>query len=240
MHAPRTLTRNLLLRSLSPEDQAILEPHLTRVRLEKRQCLVEAEKPIETAYFPEGGVSSMVSNSKEGDEIEIGVVGHEGVVPVFCLLGGQTSPHAVYVQIDGHHALTIPASVLHQLLREHESLRETLQHYAMAFLVQMSNTAVCNANAPIEQRLARWLLMCHDRLEGDELALTHEFIGMMLGVRRSSVTVSLHVLEGMGAVRSTRGLIVVLDRERLIDLAGETYGQPEAEYRRIVGPFPAD
>ncbi len=124
-------------------------------------------------------------------------------------------------------------------MRANQSLRETLHRYAMAFLTQATNTVISNANHPVEQRLARWLLMCRDRLEADEIGITHDVVANLLGIRRASVTVSLHVLEGIGAIRSTRGLVTVLDRALLMELAGEAYGQAEAEYRKLVGPFPA-
>lgn len=105
------------------------------------------------------------------------------------------------------------------------------------FMVQMGRTLASNLRDPIERRLSRWLLMCHDRLDGDEIHITHKYIGAMLGVRRASVTDSLHVLEGEGAIRSGRGCILVRDRPRLELLAGEAYGHAEAHYRDRIAPF---
>ena len=231
-------TRNLLLRSLAPEDFAQLQPHLTRTQMHVRDRLVEADKLFEHVYFPEGGVVSVVMRLADGGEMEVGIVGREGVLPVAALLGAETSPHEIFVQVDGADALCVPYLVLRDLMREHTSLREALQRFAMSFLVQTTTTAVSAGNHPIEQRLARWLLMCHDRLEGDDLKLTHEFVGLMLAVRRSSVTVTLHVLEGMGAISAKRGTVVVTNRELLEELAGEAYGEAEEQYRKLIGPFP--
>lgn len=239
MHAPRAPAHNLLLRSLSLEDRALLEPHLHARPTERRFYLAKAGEPIEQVHFLDGGVASVVVRDRDGAEMEVGMIGHEGIAPVAVVLGAETTPHDIYIQIEGGDVQSMPASILRDLMRAHQSLREALGRYVMVFLTQATNTAVSNASDPIERRLARWLLMCHDRVAGDDLALTHEFVAMMLGIRRSSVTVSLHVLEGMGAIRSTRGLITVVDRDRLEELAGESYGQPEAEYRKLVGPFPA-
>ncbi len=239
MHAPRAPARNLLLRSLSREDLALLEPHMHAVPLHRRMSLADADAPIGRVFFLQGGVASVVARGKDGTEVEVGLIGHEGVTPIAAVLGAETSPHDTYIQIGGSEALVIEAHMLRDLMRANQSLREALQRYAMAFLTQATNTAMSNSGHPVEQRLARWLLMCHDRLPGDEIELTHEFIAVMLSIRRASVTVALHVLEGMGAIRSTRGLVTVLDREKLMDLAGEAYGQAEAEYRKLVGPFPA-
>ena len=109
--------------------------------------------------------------------------------------------------------------------------------FVQALNVQAASTAAANAHFDLPERLARWLLMCHDRVSSDQLELTHEFMAMMLAVRRSSVTVTLHTLEGTRAIRGTRGSVTVLDRARLEEIAGSSYGEPEDEYRRLLGPF---
>jgi CRP-like cAMP-binding protein len=120
---------------------------------------------------------------------------------------------------------------------ESVTLRELLLRYVQTLLIQTAQSAVANARYQIEARLARWLLMCHDRVEGDEIALTHEFMAMMIGAQRSGVTVALHILEGAAMIRSKRGRVIILDREKLEDLAGDSYGPAEAEYRRLIAPF---
>jgi hypothetical protein len=112
-----------------------------------------------------------------------------------------------------------------------------LLRYVQTVLVQNAQSAATNAHHRVEARLARWLLMCHDRIEGDEIALTHEFIGMMISAERSGVTITLHILEGAGMIRSTRGRVTIRNREMLEELAGDSYGVPEAEYRRLIGPL---
>jgi hypothetical protein len=117
------------------------------------------------------------------------------------------------------------------------SLRSLLLAFAHVTAIQTAACAVGNAHHQLEARLARWLLMCHDRIAGDEFNITHEFMAMMIAAQRSGVTVSLHVLEGVGAIRSRRGRIVIVNRAMLEELAGDAYGEPEGEYRRLIGPF---
>jgi CRP-like cAMP-binding protein len=109
--------------------------------------------------------------------------------------------------------------------------------YVEAFQVQVAHTALSHGSYTIEERLARWLLMCHDRLDGDDLPLVHEFLALMLGVRRSGVTLALQILEGAGVIHAKRGLITVHDRAKLQEIAGGSYGVPEVEYRRLIGEF---
>jgi CRP-like cAMP-binding protein len=115
------------------------------------------------------------------------------------------------------------------------SLRRLLVHYAHTVWVQTAHTALSNGRFTTNERLARWILMSHDRLDGDDVPLTHEFLALMLGVRRAGVTTSLHILEGEHMIRATRGNITVRDRAKLLAMAGDSYGVPEAEYHRIIG-----
>jgi CRP-like cAMP-binding protein len=117
------------------------------------------------------------------------------------------------------------------------SLRRLLTRYVHSLSIQASMTAASNARYALPERLARWLLMCHDRTDHDRMELTHEFLSMMLAVRRSGVTVTLHTLESTGAIRSERGVVLITNRSRLEEIAGDSYGEAEAEYRRLVGPF---
>jgi CRP-like cAMP-binding protein len=227
---------NRLLASLSLEDIATLQPHLEPVPLPVRQVLIEPNTPIAHVYFPETGMSSVTNNSS-GGKIEVGVVGREGMVGLPIVLGIDQTPYEHFMQIGGH-GWRIATQDLEQAMARSGSLHRHLLRYAQASHVQVSETAFANANSDIEARLARWLLMCHDRVDGDDIPLTHEFIAMMLGVRRPGVTVALHVLEGMQVIRARRGLITVLDRERLEELADEAYGLSETEYTRLMGMEP--
>lgn len=230
-------TTNLLLGALSDDDLGRLKPHLERVRLEREQVLVSAGKPISRVFFPEGGVASITADTSENERTEVGIFGREGVSGTAVLLGGDRSPHETFIQVNGSTALAIATDRLLTAADASLTLKATLLRFVQAMMVQIAHSAVANAHHRIEARLARWLLMCHDRVEGDEIHLTHEFIGMMIACQRSGVTVSLHILEGAGMIRAKRGRIAVLDRGKLEELAGDSYGQPEAEYRRLIGPF---
>lgn len=179
----------------------------------------------------------MVSLVTPGDDAtEVGVIGKDGVVGAQLVLGVDSSPLRAFGQIpgDGH---VISGADLKTVLAESPPLRDSLGRYVQIITLQASETAYANGNYTVEQRLARWLLMCQDRV-GDELVLTHEFMAMMLGCRRPGVTVATHVLEGHGFIRAKRGRITIRNREGLIDFADRSYGMAEAEYERLFGPLP--
>jgi CRP-like cAMP-binding protein len=230
-------TTNILLGALSGDDLGLLQPFLRRVELARGEVLVRPDTPIEHVYFPEGGVVSIVSVMKESGRIEAGIFGLEGVSATCLLLGTDRSPHESFVQVNGSTALRINADRYLAAIRQSESLRALLLRYVQTVLVQSAQSMATNASQRVEARLARWLLMCHDRIDGDEIALTHEFMGMMISAERSGVTITLHILEGAGMIRSVRGRVIIRDRDKLEDLAGDGYGIPEAEYRRLIAPF---
>lgn len=225
--------RNRLLRALSPSDFALLQPHLTTVETELRQTLVTPDEPIHRLFFPEIGYGSVVADGLPGKS-EIGIVGREGLIgatPV--LLGADRTPHHVFVQAPGE-MLAIEAAALMAACNGSASLRGLLLLYIQTQIVQLGRTAYSNATYRIEVRLARWLLMCHDRTEGDELIITHEFLALMLGIRRSSATLAVQEIEGDGMIRAKRGRVIIRDRASLIALADGSYGAPEAEYARLI------
>ena len=228
---------NLLLRYCEPDDFELLRPYLTRRTLPTHSVVVRPNQPIEHLYFPEGGVISIVAEQEDGDKIEVGLVGHEGVSGSAVLLDAGQSPQMCMVQINGAPALEIPADRRVEPFEVSASLRKLLLRFVQSLNVQAASTAAANVHMALPERLARWLLMCHDRVDGDQLELTHEFMSMILAVRRSSVTMTLHTLEGTRAIRGTRGFVTVLDRGRLEEIAGCSYGEAEDEYRRLVGPF---
>jgi CRP-like cAMP-binding protein len=131
----------------------------------------------------------------------------------------------------------MPAAPLIEAVDKSATLRTLLLRYAQTLAIQTAYTALSNAVHQIDERLARWLLMCHDRVDGNDLALTHDFLSIMLAVRRPSVTTALHVLEGNGFIRSERGCIVVRNRAALEEFASDSYGAPEREYKRLIGPM---
>lgn len=225
--------RNRLLRSLSAEDFALLRPHLEATDLPVGFALNEPDRPTEFVYFISGGIASVVIGSKQISGVEIGIVGVEGFVGCSVALDAGQTPHNHFMQAAGA-GLRIEAEAFRSSLGASATLRSLMLRYVHAFMTQVSSTAYANANFSVDERLARWLLMCHDRV-GDRIAMTHEFIALMLGVRRPGVTVATHVLEGEHMIKATRGLITVLDRERLKTMAGASYGMAEAEYERVLG-----
>ena len=230
-------TTNLLLNAMTADDLALVKPWLTRVEVGREQVLSAANELIEQVYFLEGGIASIVSIRPDSGKTEVGIFGYEGMSGTTLVMGVDRSPHETFMQVDGTTALRIDSARLLAAMDESRSLTKLLLAYAHISMVQTAACAVCNAHHRLEARLARWLLMCHDRVEGDEILLTHDFMAMMIGSQRSGVTVTLHVLEGMGAIRSKRGRVMIVDREMLEDLAGDGFGEPEGEYRRLIGPF---
>lgn len=230
------LIGNRLLAALLPADFALLQPHLERVRLEKGVVLISPGEPITGAHFLSSGLSSIIATSGDGSAVEVGLSGRDGMVGVSLLLDSDRTPHRVFMQVEGT-ALRIDAEALRECLDASASLRKLMLRYVQAFQVQTAFTALSNAIHALEERLARWLLMSHDRQDSDEIPLTHEFMALMLGVRRPSVTIALHSLEGLGFIRATRGLVTIRNSTELEEFAGAAYGTPEAEYERLIGPL---
>lgn len=228
--------RNRLLAALPADDFARIRNHLDPVTLNQSDVIVEANAPIEHVYFLEAGVTSIVTRTVRGRRIEIGLVGRDGFAGVPVLLGADRTPHETFMQVGGS-ALRMRAETFQQALEQRPALQKLLLRFVQVFHLQTAQTAACNGSQKVSRRLARWLLMCHDRLEGDELPLTHEFIAVMLAVRRPGVTEALQELETAEIIRTERRNIVVLDRRKLEETAGDAYGVPEAEYERLIGPF---
>ena len=185
-------SRNHLLSTLSQPDFGLVESHLTAVVLSLR--FEEPDKPIEKVYFPDSGITSVVTANQREHPIEVGIIGRDGMSGIAVALGNDHSPHSHFVQVAGH-GRSMSSDDLRTAMQDSPTLRVSLLHFAQAFMVQTAHTAAANARAKLEERLARWLLMAHDRVDGDELSLTHEFLALMLGVRRPGVTVAFALLE---------------------------------------------
>ena len=225
---------NQLLMSLRVDEMQLLAPHLEAVTLDRLAKLEYPSRPIEHVYFIESGIGSVVAPQASAT-VEIGIMGREGMSGIAIVHGDNRSPYSTFMQVGGS-GQRIAAPKLAELMEQSKQLRSRLLQYAQTFLIQSSQTAVANARATIEERLARWLLMCHDRVDGDELPLTHEFLSLMMGAGRPGVTEAIHVLVRQGVIRGQRGVITVLDRDGLLARAGTFYGTPEREYERLF-PF---
>ncbi|UYW24760.1 Crp/Fnr family transcriptional regulator [Methylorubrum extorquens] len=228
----QSATRNRLLKALAAHEFDRLAPHLEAVSIGMRQQLITPDQPISHAYFIEDGLCSLIADSAEG-RIEVGLVGCEGFVGAPLMLGADRTPHLAMIQAEGT-ALRIAALELEAALDASRALRGVLGRYVQSLIVQVGQTVYANADYNVEARLARWILMTHDRLRTDELPMTHESMAMMLGVRRPGVTSATHILEAAGMIKGKRGRVIVLDREKLMELAGDTYGPAEAEYERLL------
>lgn len=230
------MVRNRLLRAMPDDDYAFIRPYLSRAALEKDKTVIEPDKPIGDIYFVETGLGSVIAKTPGGEAAEVGLFGFDGLIGMPVVLGTDRSPHKLIMQIGGD-GWRMDANRLREAIQRSVALHALLLRYIQFFLVQTAQTGVSNALHSVEERLARWILMSHDRMDGDDIPLTHDYLAVMLAVRRPSVTTSLHVLEGGGYIRATRGNIRMRDRAGLEEFAGEAYGTPEAEYARLISPL---
>jgi len=226
--------RNRLLAALSPSDFALLQPHLEPMALPVKRDIERPNRRIETICFMETGIASVVAVQSDETEVEVGLIGCEGMTGTAVVLGGDQSPHSTYVQVSGE-AQRIAADELRKAMDASASLRNLLLKFVHVFMVQTAHTAIANARCHIDQRLARWILMAQDRTRSETLALTHEFLALMLGVRRAGVTEALQNLNRQKLIDNGRNQIIVLNRKGIERMAGKAYGTPEREYRRLIG-----
>jgi CRP-like cAMP-binding protein len=231
---PSYTPRNRLLSRLTATDFALLKPGLTRVDLPLRKQLEAPGKRINYVYFIDSGFASVVADGSARNKIEVGIIGREGMTGLAVVLGSDRTPHETFIQNAGE-GLRIGAANLRRAITQSRSLQNSLLLYAHAFFLQATYTAMANGRSKLEERLARWILMAHDRLEGNELNITHEFLSIMLGVRRPGVTVALNLLERNGLLESHRGVVTVVDRNGLKRASNGAYGVPEVEFNRLFG-----
>lgn len=221
---------NLLLSALSDSDQNKLAPFLTPMALPVTLTLFQANVPMTTIVFPESGLASIVTPKNR--IVEVGVVGREGFLGWPLLLGLASHPYRTFMQASGQgHSLK--AEDLSAVLEAIPTLRDLLHRYIGVQMVQIAQTAACNGIHPVRQRLARWLLMSHDRIGENSLPVTHEFLAFMLSVRRPSVGDTMKLLEQAGAVHQGHGRILVVDRAKLKAESCSCYDIVQAEYAKI-------
>ena len=231
--------RNRILKSLPQESLALIAEDLEEVALPVRKSLVEPTEKTQFVYFLEDGLASVVADTQntgkqnENKQIEIGHIGFEGMSGFHLVLGVDRTPVRTFMQVAGR-GLCLSAEHLTRAMGQDEKLKAHLLRYIQTYQLQLAYSALANARYTIPERLARWLLMCHDRLGNGPMRLTHEFLALMLGVRRSGVTNEIHILEGNKAIRATRATILILNRGKLEEMAGGIYGVPEIEYARLI------
>jgi CRP-like cAMP-binding protein len=230
-------TGNRLLEALSIPEYERLSPYLQSVTLPLGKVLYESGSRLEYVYFPTTSIVSLVYIMKDGATAETGLAGDDGMVGIALFLGGNTMPNRAVVQIAGG-ALRLEGKVLLHEFARGGALQRRLLLYTQALVTQISQTAVCNRVHPLEKRLCRWLLMCLDRVKGDELRMTQEFISYMLGGRREGVTVAAGHLQDAKLLRYSRGHITILDRRGLEAHACECYRIVRSELDRLLGVTP--
>ncbi len=240
-NGPLVSSRNLLLRRLGPAEQVLLEPHAQWVSLDHGATLFRSHDPLDAFYFPDSVFLSLEQGVGDSRHIEVAIVGREGMLGWPSLLSCDHSTHAAVVRSGSGTAVRIGAHALREACGKSPVLATLLLQFVHFVIVQMAHSIISHLHHPLDQRLARWLLMRHDRLRGDVLHVHHEEIAAGLNVRRASVTDHLHVLEGEhpdqhGHERCS-GKITIRDRAGLEEFAGETYGAPEAHYRTLIAPF---
>lgn len=222
--APSPTSPNHILSRLSKADFRLLARHLEPVDLPLRKVLAAKNKRVDNVYFIESGMASVVANG--GMAIEVGIVGREGMTGPSVVMGdGARVPHETYMQIAGN-GQRMSAEQLRKAIAASVPLHHVLLRYVHSFMTQTTQTALANGRSKIEERLARWLLMAHDRVDGDQILLTHEFLAVMLGVRRSGVTVALQELERKGMIAHRRSVITIIDRKGLEHSSNGTYSAP--------------
>jgi CRP-like cAMP-binding protein len=213
---------NLILLALSKQDCAQIFPSLEFVRLKLHQVLYEAGEVIRSGYFMNSGLGSVLAVQPDGKSVEVGLIGKEGFVGAPVVFGFKTTPLRVVVQADAT-AYRIDVPTLRKILPECPTLERRLQRFAMIFGMQSTQLAACNRLHDVEERLARWLLMSHERIGEERMPLTQEFLGQMLGTRRSSVSMAASILQNGGMITYTRGNVTILDRDKLAASACDCY-----------------
>jgi CRP-like cAMP-binding protein len=225
---------NRLLAALSDGDFALLQPFLKEAALETKQLVEQPQQAIDQVHFVTGGQISVIATSpRTGQRVEVAMIGPEGMTGLPVVLGTDLATNVAMVQSAGT-SLALSSRQLRTAMQASPTLHATLLRFVHAVLAQASQTALANGCGRLDQRLARWLLMWQDRLRAPALTVTHEFLSLLLGVRRQGVTETLHNLEAAGLVKAGRNLLTVLDRDGLRRLAGGFYGAPEAEYERLL------
>jgi CRP-like cAMP-binding protein len=226
-------SKNRVLAAVPQEDFDRFFASLQPVSLSLKQVLYQVGAPLDSVYFIEEGVGSVLTSMANGSTIEVGMIGMEGIVGVAALMGGEASVQQVVIQGPGA-ALKMPAAKCRKAFDQSPAFRAAVLRYVAAFIDLGAQTAACNRLHSIEQRCARWFLMALDRLHGDVFPMTHEFLASMLGVRRAGITETAGELQRSGLIRNHRGEVTVVDRPGLEAAACECYALDHARLMRLL------
>jgi CRP-like cAMP-binding protein len=227
MSPPARTYKNQVLSAPPKAEISRLARHLSPVTLEQEHTLLDGKAP--DGYFLEDGIASVVVTLENGDTVEVGIVGIDGVVGIPILLGAEGSPGRTFIQIK-RSGFRIKAQALRD---EFENCGRHLQRYMQAYMVQSAQTAACNRMHNLEERLARWLLSCRDRMASDQLRLTHDFLGQMLDAPRTTVTLAAGLLHRAGLIHYSRGVVTIQNRAELENTACECYRTVRNEFQRL-------
>jgi CRP-like cAMP-binding protein len=226
-------TANRILNALPRDEYERLALHLEYVKMSFGEVLCQPDETITHVYFPNSGTVSIVSTFEDGDRVEVGMVGNEGMFGICVVLGTLSTPLEAIVQMVGD-GVRIPADVLRREFKKGGQLQDLLLRYTQAFITQIAHAAACNRSHEVNGRLAKWLLMCQDRSHSNSLELTHEFISEMLGIRRAGVTVAAGQFRQAGLISYSRGKITIIDRKGLEAASCECYPILKKEFVRLL------
>jgi len=229
---PNASTSNRILVGLSPEDFGLLQPHLEAIDLPLRRQLEIRNRRIDYVYFIDSGFASVVASGANNGSIEVGLIGREGMTGLALMMGVDRTPNETYMQLGGT-GRRIRANIFVRAIGQSMSLHRAFLLFAHTLVIQTAHTAMANGRSKTEDRLARWLLMAHDRADRDDLPVTHDFLALMLGTQRPGVTIALNHLEKRGFIRAQRGIVTIVDRRALEKSSNGAYGGPEAELKRL-------
>ena len=224
--------RNHFLDGLSPRDIEALRPHLRKVELTRNQCLAKTDEPVVRSVLPVNAIISVILEMNDGKQVETRTIGCESGFGLLHVLGSSTSYETVTTQVGGV-AYVIDQRVFAARARESSTLMESIVRHGQATIVQSAQGVACNALHDVRQRLARWLLMTHDRVSHDQLPLTQQHLAVMLAVQRTTVTAAASELQREGAIAYRRGRITVLDRPLLMKRSCECYETIETGVKKL-------
>ncbi len=228
---PAISTKNFILNSLPKEDYERMLPELEQVKFELGQIIYRAQEPIEYVYFPNNAMISVIVNTADGQCAEVGVIGREGMSGMEVLMGADSTINENLIQhADG--ALRMSIAAVRREFNRGGALHDSLLNFTRLLMIQISQTALCNRLHTVEERSSRWLLLCHDRAETKKLQLTQEFLAIMLGTNRATVTISAIALQSAGYIKYSRGKITITDREGLKNFTCVCYQTVKKEYDR--------
>ncbi|HYO91470.1 MAG TPA: Crp/Fnr family transcriptional regulator, partial [Pyrinomonadaceae bacterium] len=228
-----SLSKNKILAALPADEYTHLLPYLEEVEISRGEILSRPDEQIRYVYFPHDGSLSVVSMMENGSGIEVGVIGNEGMSGLPLVLGTNSAPLQVIAQA-AVSAARIRAGAFGDEINKCGEFYRLLLRYGQAFFIQTAQNAACNRLHKLDERLARWLLMCRDRAKSDTLELTHEFLAVMLGVRRAGVSVTANKLQADGLISYNRGHINIIDRQRLEAATCECYAVVKKEFARLL------